>query len=78
MGHCAAFIHLSHNEIAFRNANILASHKVGSYNWFHWLPPFGNLRMSPPPSSFGGLNPNRSFGFFFALFPGFRPGPHGT
>jgi hypothetical protein len=59
---------LSHYEITFRNANNLASHKVGSYNPLHWLSQFGNLRMSPPPSSFGGLNPNRSFGFFFAFF----------
>jgi hypothetical protein len=58
-----------HYEIEFRNANILASHKVGSYNRFHWLPQSDNLRMSPPPSSFGGLNPNRSFGFFFACSP---------
>ena len=56
---------MPHYEIEFRNANNLASHKVGSYNHFHWLSQFGNLRLSPPPSSNGGLNPNRSFGFFF-------------
>ena len=56
---------LPHYEITFHDANNLASHKVGSYNRLHWLSQFGNLRMSPPPSSFGGLNPNRSFGFFF-------------
>jgi hypothetical protein len=56
-----------HYEIAFRNTNNLASHKVASYNHFHWLSLFDTLRMSPPPSSFGGLNPNRSFGFFFVL-----------
>jgi hypothetical protein len=66
---CHEVMIISYNEIAFRNANILASHKVGSYNHFHWLSQSGNLRMSPPPSSFGGLNPNRSFGFFFARCP---------
>jgi hypothetical protein len=62
-----------HHEIAFRNINNLASHKVASYNQFHWLSLFANLRMSPPPSSFGGLNPNRSFGFFFAAVRAFQP-----
>ncbi|WP_144162563.1 hypothetical protein [Paraburkholderia sp. BCC1885] len=60
---------MPHYEIEFRNANDLALHKVGSYNRFHWLSQFGNFRMSPPPSSYGGLNPNRSFGFFFARAP---------
>jgi hypothetical protein len=60
-----ALIFISYCEVAFRNTNNLASHKVASYNQLHWLSQFGNLRMSPPPSSFGGLNPNRSFGFFF-------------
>ena len=32
-----------------------------------------NLCMSPPPSSFGGLNPNLEFGFFL-LFLVFRRG----
>jgi hypothetical protein len=67
-----------HYENTFRNANILASHKVGSYNHFHWLPQSGNLRMSPPPSSIGGLNPNRSFGFFFACWTGLLPRSRAT
>jgi hypothetical protein len=49
----------------FRNINLLASHKLDSYNGFHWLSLLGNLRMSPPPSSLGGLSPNSAFGLFF-------------
>jgi len=67
-GVAIATIDFLHYENAFRNTNNLASHKVASYNHFHWLSLFDILRMSPPPSSFGGLNPNRSFGFFFAFF----------
>jgi hypothetical protein len=66
-GVAIATIDFLHYENAFRNTNNLASHKVASYNHFHWLSLFDILRMSPPPSSFGGLNPNRSFGFFFVL-----------
>src|SRR5260370_15854510 len=35
---------LSHCEIAFHNANVLASHKGASYNRFHRLQQFCNLR----------------------------------
>jgi hypothetical protein len=30
---------------------------------------FGNLRMSPPPSSLGGLSPSPAFGLFFGVSP---------
>jgi hypothetical protein len=60
------FAYLPHYENAFRNANILASHKLDSYNRFHRLQQFATSAVSST-SSFGGLNPNRSFGFFFAL-----------
>jgi hypothetical protein len=58
---------MSHYEIEFRNANVLASHKGASYNPPHRCSSFATP-LSPPPPSFGGLNPNRSFGFFFARF----------
>lgn len=67
-GNCANYAsatQLSHCEIAFHNANVLASHKGASYNRLHRLQQFATSAVSST-SSFGGLNPNRSFGFFFA------------
>ncbi|WP_157779347.1 hypothetical protein [Burkholderia thailandensis] len=55
----------SHHEIEFLHAVFLVLSTPGSYNDDHWLSRCGNLRMSPPPSSFGGLSPNQWFGLFF-------------
>jgi hypothetical protein len=60
---------------AFRHANVLASHKGDSYNLFHRLQQCATSAVSST-SSFGGLNPNRSFGFFFVfglVFSRFSP-----
>ncbi|WP_143325835.1 hypothetical protein [Paraburkholderia ribeironis] len=57
-------IFISHYENEFRNANVLASHKGGSYNRFIGCSSSATSAVSST-SSFGGLNPNRSFGFFF-------------
>ncbi|WP_233832056.1 hypothetical protein [Paraburkholderia sp. ZP32-5] len=55
---------LSHYENSFRNVNILASHKGDLYNRFHCCSSWATSAVSST-SSFGGLNPNRLFGFFF-------------
>ncbi|HDR8964468.1 hypothetical protein [Burkholderia vietnamiensis] len=60
---CAPMI--PHYGFGFRNADFLVKSEGHSYNELHWLSRCGNLRMSPPPSSKGGLSPNQRFGLFF-------------
>jgi hypothetical protein len=48
---------ISHYEIEFRNANVLASHKVASYNRSIGCSSSATSAVSST-SSFGGLNPN--------------------